>query len=74
MIVLAKELNIQMTVEGIETEEQFEFFRGMDFIALQGFLFSPALPQGALQDLKLFHPRQLPSDTEELDPEISRSA
>ena len=33
-----------MTVEGIESEEQFEFFRGMDFIALQGFLFSPALP------------------------------
>ncbi|HMB48441.1 MAG TPA: EAL domain-containing protein [Afifellaceae bacterium] len=59
MIVLARELEIFMTVEGIETEEQFEFFQGMDFIALQGFLFSPALPRSALQDLKMFHPRQL---------------
>ena len=59
MIVLASELGIHMTVEGIETEEQFEFFQGMDFIALQGFLFSPALPRSALQDLKMFHPRQL---------------
>jgi EAL domain-containing protein (putative c-di-GMP-specific phosphodiesterase class I) len=58
MIVLARELDIFMTVEGIETEEQFEFFRGMDFIALQGFLFSPPLPRSALQDLKMFHPRQ----------------
>lgn len=61
MIVLARELDIQMTVEGIETEEQFEFFRGMDFIALQGFLFSPPLPRSALQDLKMFHPRQIAS-------------
>jgi EAL domain-containing protein (putative c-di-GMP-specific phosphodiesterase class I) len=58
MIVLASELGIYMTVEGIESEEQFEFFQGMDFIALQGFLFSPALPRSALQDLKMFHPRQ----------------
>jgi EAL domain-containing protein (putative c-di-GMP-specific phosphodiesterase class I) len=58
MIVLAQELGIFMTVEGIETEQQFDFFQGMDFIALQGFLFSPALPQRALQELKMFHPRQ----------------
>lgn len=67
MIVLARELEIFMTVEGIETEQQFEFFQGMDFIALQGFLFSPALPQGALQELKMFHPRQIPRPTTILD-------
>ncbi|HSM41343.1 MAG TPA: EAL domain-containing protein [Afifellaceae bacterium] len=65
MIVLARELDIFMTVEGIETEEQFEFFRGMDFIALQGFLFSPPLPRSALQDLKMFHPRQSPTEPED---------
>jgi diguanylate cyclase (GGDEF)-like protein/PAS domain S-box-containing protein len=41
---LAHQLNLQVTAEGVETEGQFELLRSMGCDAMQGFLFSAALP------------------------------
>ena len=54
MLVLARELEIAVTAEGIETEAQLEFLRQYDFVTVQGYLFSRPLPASALDELKRF--------------------
>jgi diguanylate cyclase (GGDEF)-like protein len=54
MLVLARELEIAVTAEGIETEAQLEFLRKYDFVTVQGYLFSRPLPASALDELKRF--------------------
>jgi len=54
MLVLARELGMAVTAEGIETEAQLEFLREYDFVTVQGYLFSRPLPAAALGELKRF--------------------
>jgi diguanylate cyclase (GGDEF)-like protein/PAS domain S-box-containing protein len=52
MFVLARQLNLDVTVEGVETEEQFEFLRDQGCTEVQGFLFSKPKPLAAFTDPK----------------------
>ena len=47
IINLAHTLRLQVTAEGVETQEQLEFLRREGCDRVQGFLFSPALPARA---------------------------
>ncbi|MBR0283036.1 MAG: EAL domain-containing protein, partial [Oscillibacter sp.] len=44
IVDMAKAINIQTLVEGVETEEQFEFLRNIGCEKVQGFLFGKPLP------------------------------
>ena len=44
IVDMAKGINIQTLVEGVETEEQFEFLRNIGCEKVQGFLFGKPLP------------------------------
>src|SRR6185369_13679316 len=44
MFVLARELDLEVTVEGVETYEQYAFLRGEGGCELQGYLFSKPKP------------------------------
>lgn len=44
MLAMAHSLDLLVTAEGVETEEQFEFLRGIKGIEIQGYLFSKPLP------------------------------
>jgi diguanylate cyclase (GGDEF)-like protein/PAS domain S-box-containing protein len=44
MLAMAKSLDLDVTAEGVETKEQFEFLRAVPGIELQGYLFSKPLP------------------------------
>ncbi len=50
MFVLARELDLEVTVEGVETFEQFAFLRAAGHCELQGYLFSPPKPASAFAD------------------------
>jgi diguanylate cyclase len=50
MFVLARQLNLDVTVEGVETEEQFAFLRDQGCTEVQGFLFSKPKPLAAFTD------------------------
>ena len=50
MFVLARELDLEVTVEGVETYEQFAFLRTEGNCELQGYLFSPPKPATAFAD------------------------
>jgi diguanylate cyclase (GGDEF)-like protein/PAS domain S-box-containing protein len=50
-IVMARSLNLSVLAEGVETEAQARFLRGRRCDAIQGFLFSPALPAGEFEQL-----------------------
>jgi diguanylate cyclase (GGDEF)-like protein/PAS domain S-box-containing protein len=52
MFVLARQLNLDVTVEGVETEEQFAFLRDQGCTEVQGFLFSKPKPLAAFADPK----------------------
>jgi diguanylate cyclase (GGDEF)-like protein/PAS domain S-box-containing protein len=52
MFVLARQLNLDVTVEGVETEEQFAFLRDQGCTEVQGFLFSKPKPLAAFTDPK----------------------
>ena len=45
IVNLAKQLNMSVIAEGIETEEQAEFLRSIDSPIVQGFLYSKPIPQ-----------------------------
>jgi EAL domain-containing protein (putative c-di-GMP-specific phosphodiesterase class I) len=51
MFVLARELNLAVTVEGVETLEQLAFLREQGCTEVQGFLFSKPKPFAAFADL-----------------------
>ncbi|MCL5050520.1 MAG: GGDEF domain-containing protein [Firmicutes bacterium] len=44
VFALARELEMDVIAEGVETQEQYEFLRDMGCKYFQGYLFSPALP------------------------------
>jgi diguanylate cyclase (GGDEF)-like protein/PAS domain S-box-containing protein len=50
MFVLAHELDLEVTVEGVETFEQFAFLRAAGSCEIQGYLFSPPKPASAWAD------------------------
>jgi len=50
MFVLARELDLEVTVEGVETYEQYAFLCEQGNCELQGFLFSPPKPASAWAD------------------------
>ena len=50
MFVLARELDLDVTVEGVETYEQYAFLRAEGNAELQGYLFSPPKPASAFAD------------------------
>lgn len=50
-IVMARSLNLAILAEGVETEAQARFLRGRRCDAIQGFLFSPALPAADFEQL-----------------------
>ena len=50
MFVLARELDLEVTVEGVETYEQYAFLREQGSAELQGYLFSPPKPAAAFAD------------------------
>jgi diguanylate cyclase (GGDEF)-like protein/PAS domain S-box-containing protein len=50
MFVLARELDLDVTVEGVETYEQFAFLSQEGNCELQGYLFSPPKPASAWTD------------------------
>lgn len=50
MFVLARELDLAVTVEGVETFEQFAFLRAAGNCELQGYLFSQPKPASAFAD------------------------
>ena len=52
MFVLARQLNLDVTVEGVETDEQFAFLRDQGCTEVQGFLFSKPKPLAAFTDPK----------------------
>ena len=51
MFVLARELNLEVTVEGVETMEQFAFLQAENAGEVQGFLFSEPKPAVAFGDI-----------------------
>jgi diguanylate cyclase (GGDEF)-like protein len=55
IIVLAHNLNLVVTAEGVETEDQLSFLHNCSCDEIQGFLMSPGLPAGEVS--KLFAPR-----------------
>jgi EAL domain-containing protein (putative c-di-GMP-specific phosphodiesterase class I) len=55
LFVLARELELDVTVEGVETEQQFTFLRAEGCLEVQGYLFSPPKPASAFADLAALH-------------------
>jgi EAL domain-containing protein (putative c-di-GMP-specific phosphodiesterase class I) len=51
MFVLARELDLDVTVEGVETIEQFAFLSAEGGAELQGYLFSPPKPLAEFTDI-----------------------
>ena len=50
IVHMAKEINIQTLVEGVETEEQFQFLHDIGCEKAQGYLFSQPMPFGACME------------------------
>jgi diguanylate cyclase (GGDEF)-like protein len=55
MFVLARELDLEVTVEGVETVEQLAFLSAEGSAELQGFLFSKPKPLSAFTDIANLH-------------------
>lgn len=53
LIQMAHNLNLQVIAEGVETEEELAFLRHYNCDAMQGFLFSHALPVAEFEQLLL---------------------
>lgn len=51
VMVIARDLNIDVTVEGVETEQQAELLRSRQCNSAQGFLYSPARPSQEVHSL-----------------------
>jgi EAL domain-containing protein (putative c-di-GMP-specific phosphodiesterase class I) len=51
MVTMAKELNIPVQVEGIETVEQLQFMKELSVPVFQGFYYSPAITPESFRQL-----------------------
>ncbi|MCD8486081.1 MAG: EAL domain-containing protein [Desertifilum sp.] len=51
IIAMAQSLKLKVIAEGVETEDQLAFLRKHGCYAMQGFLFSPALPAAEIEAL-----------------------
>jgi EAL domain-containing protein (putative c-di-GMP-specific phosphodiesterase class I) len=51
IIALGHSLKLGVIAEGVETHEQLTFLRDHDCDQMQGYYFSPALPQQGLEDM-----------------------
>ncbi|HYD30899.1 MAG TPA: EAL domain-containing protein [Azospirillaceae bacterium] len=51
IVALAGNLGFDVVAEGVETDDQAECLLGRGCNLMQGFLFSPALPEGAFMDM-----------------------
>jgi EAL domain-containing protein (putative c-di-GMP-specific phosphodiesterase class I) len=51
VIALGQQLELVIVAEGVETQGQLEFLRQQGCAHMQGFVFSPAVPADALQEL-----------------------
>ncbi|MEM1403146.1 MAG: EAL domain-containing protein [Pseudomonadota bacterium] len=51
IIAMAKSLELDIVVEGVEHPEELQFFRDQDVHVTQGFLFSPPVPEEKLAEL-----------------------
>jgi EAL domain-containing protein (putative c-di-GMP-specific phosphodiesterase class I) len=51
IIAMAKNLGLDIVVEGVETVEELKFFRGEEARVIQGFLFSAPVPANRLEEL-----------------------
>ncbi|WP_447985553.1 putative bifunctional diguanylate cyclase/phosphodiesterase [Nitrospira sp. Nam74] len=56
LITLGHSLRLKVIAEGVETLEQLEFLRAHKCDALQGYLFSPAVPAEAFERLLITNP------------------
>jgi diguanylate cyclase (GGDEF)-like protein len=73
MFVLARELDLEVTVEGVETYEQYAFLREQGNAELQGYLFSTPKPASAFADpASLVFAAPLPKKAEQ--PALANSA
>src|SRR5439155_5254125 len=63
LIALAHSLRLKVIAEGVETAQQFDFLRAQACDAVQGYLFSPAVPAGAFTELLLSERRAPLSST-----------
>ncbi|NOZ33614.1 MAG: EAL domain-containing protein [Alphaproteobacteria bacterium] len=50
-IIMARDLNMEVVAEGVETREQALYLRGRGVTFAQGFLFSPAIERDAYMDM-----------------------
>ena len=75
VISLAKHLDLQVTTEGIENEEQLSLIRQIQSHEYQGYFFSKALPANEIKQLLAEHPQMAasihPSPSPDLDPKPS---
>jgi len=55
IVAMAHSLNLTVVAEGVETEEQLAFLRGIDCDQYQGYLMSPPLKADALKAMVLAH-------------------
>ena len=70
-IVMARSMNLSVLAEGVETEAQASFLRSRRCDAMQGFLFSQALPAGEFEQLLIGNKRlPLPEKTFKLKPTL----
>lgn len=53
IIAIAQSLQLKVVAEGVETEAQFALLRQSGCLAMQGFLFSPAIPAAEFEQLLL---------------------
>jgi len=51
VVSIARALGMTTTAEGVETESQYEFLRALGCDEVQGFLFSPPVPEDKLYEL-----------------------
>ncbi len=51
IITMAHGMGMKVIAEGVETEQQLEYLRRLRCDIIQGFLFSPALPEDEVEEL-----------------------
>jgi EAL domain-containing protein (putative c-di-GMP-specific phosphodiesterase class I) len=51
VLAMARELGLRVVAEGVETEDQLAFLRARGCPLVQGYLFSPPLPEDAFRKL-----------------------